>query len=135
MVCEVAYERAMKKGPVKKGPAGTGQEKTVNLAELLSKYEQIEAKLQELLEEKNRIREILFGELSVNGIEETSVITATGTKFILRIQKTKRERVDVKLLRKELGEKAEEFITVTESEFLSIRPAKKNSKELEVSNG
>ena len=127
MVCEVAYERAMKKGP-----AGTGQEKTVNLAELLSKYEQIEAKLQELLEEKNRIREILFGELSVNGIEETSVITATGTKFILRIQKTRRERVDVKLLRKELGEKAEEFITVTESEFLSIRPAKKNSKELDI---
>jgi len=130
MVCEVAYERA-----IKKEPAGTGQNKTVDLSELLSKYEQIEAKLQELLEEKNRIREILFGELSVAGIEETSVITATGTKFILRIQKTRRERVNVKLLRKELGEKAEGFITVTESEFLSIRPAKKNSKELEVSNG
>ena len=131
MVCEVAYERA------KKEPAGTGQEKTVELSELLSKYEQIEAKLQELLEEKNRIREILFGELSVAGIEETSVITATGTKFIVRIQKARRERVDVKLLRKELGEKAEEFITVTESEFLSIRPAKKTTKELnkEVNNG
>ena len=112
----------------------TGQENQVDFRELLTKYEQVEAKLQELLEEKRRIRELLFGELSIRDIEETSVVTETGTKFIVRIQKTKRERVDVKLLRKELGEKAEEFIVVTESEFLSIRPAKKTTTELEVSN-
>jgi len=36
----------------------------------------------------------------------------------------------------DLGEKAERYITVTESEFLSIRPAKKNQNELkEVNDG
>ena len=93
-------------------------------------YEEIEAAIQELTERKQRIRDILFAELSTQGIKETSVVTATGTKFVLRIQKTKRERVDVKLLRAELGERAERFITVTETEFLLIRPAKKNFTEL-----
>jgi hypothetical protein len=102
----------------------------LNFKSLLTEYEEIEAAIQELTERKQRIRDILFAELSTQGIKETSVVTATGTKFVLRIQKTKRERVDVKLLRAELGETAEKFITVTETEFLSIRPAKKNFNEL-----
>jgi len=106
------------------------REENVNLTALLSEYEEIEATLQALNERKQEIRKTLFAELSLQGIEETSVITATGTKFVLRIQKSKRERVDVKLLRAELGETAEKFITVTETEFLSIRPAKKTTKEL-----
>ncbi len=110
------------------------QEKGVNLTELLSEYEEIEASLQALKERKQKLREILFAELSLQGIEETSVITATGTKFVLRVQKTRREKVDIKLLRTELGEKAERFIIATESEFLSIRPAKKTVMELKEEN-
>ncbi|GAB6075769.1 hypothetical protein [Desulfurobacterium crinifex] len=108
----------------------TEQEQQINLTSLLNEYEQLEARLQELTERKQWIRKMIHGELATQNIQETSVITASGTKFVLRIQKTRRERVDVKLLRADLGEKAEKYITVTESEFLSIRPAKKNQNEL-----
>ncbi|WP_163327611.1 hypothetical protein GFV12_05280 [Desulfurobacterium thermolithotrophum] len=114
----------------KEGAALATAPRTVELEQLLSEYEQVEAQLQELQEKKYQIRQIILGELVTRGLEETSVITDSGTKFVLRIQKTKREKVDVKLLRAELGEKAEKFITVTETEFLSIRPAKKNFTEL-----
>jgi len=118
-------------------PIGTGEpEQQVNIFSLVNEYEQIEAQIQELNSRKQQIRKIIYGELTEQEIEETSVITFSGTKFVLRIQKTRRERVDIKLLRADLGEKAERYITVTESEFLSIRPAKKNRTELkEVSNG
>ena len=110
---------------------GTTEEKTApNIAELINEYEQLEAQIQELNDRKQQIRGIIYGELVTQNIEETSVITKSGTKFVLRIQKTRRERVDVKLLRADLGEKAEKYITVTESEFLSIRPAKKTREEL-----
>jgi len=104
----------------------------VNIAELVNEYEQIEAQIQELTDRKQQIRKIVYAELIEQNIEETSVITRSGTKFVLRIQKVKRETVDRTLLRKELGEKAERYITVTETEFLSIRPAKKTKSELEV---
>ncbi|GEM_PF-5120783 len=107
------------------------EENQVNIAELMNEYEQLEARLQELNERKQWIRNMIFGELATQGIEETSVITASGTKFVLRIQKVKREKVDIKLLRQELGQEAERFITVSESEFLSIRAAKKTLTELE----
>ncbi len=107
------------------------EENRVNIAELMNEYEQLEARLQELNERKQWIRNMIFGELATQGIEETSVITASGTKFVLRIQKVKREKVDIKLLRQELGQEAERFITVSESEFLSIRAAKKTLTELE----
>ena len=107
------------------------EENQVNIAELMNEYEQLEARLQELNERKQWIRNMIFGELATQGIEETSVITASGTKFTLRIQKVKREKVDIKLLRQELGQEAERFITVSESEFLSIRAAKKTLTELE----
>jgi len=110
---------------------GTTEEKTApNIAELINEYEQLEAQIQELNDRKQQIRGIIYGELVTQNVEETSVITGSGTKFVLRIQKTRRERVDVKLLRADLGEKAEKYITVTESEFLSIRPAKKMREEL-----
>jgi len=105
---------------------------TPSLEELLSEYEEIEARLKELSDRKQQLRQIIFSELVVNGVSETSVITKSGTKFTLRIQKVKRERVDVKALRRELGEEAEKFITVSESEFVSIRPSKKTIPELEV---
>jgi len=106
------------------------QKQRVNITDLINEYEKIEAQIQELTSRKQQIRNIIYGELVTQNIEEMSVITTTGTKFVLRIQKTKRERVDVKLLRAELGERAERFITVTETEFLLIRPAKKNFNEL-----
>ncbi len=110
---------------------GTAQQTAPDLKELLTEYEELEARLCELNERKQQIRQILFGELTTSGVEETSVITKSGTKFVIRIQKVKREKVDVKLLRQELGQEAEKFISVTESEFLSIRPAKKTKPELE----
>jgi hypothetical protein len=115
-------------------PEGLGveEQQTINLTDLINEYEKLEAQIQELNTRKQQIRNIIFGELVTQDIQETSVITDSGTKFVLRIQKVKRETVDKKLLRKELGEKAEKFIVVTESEFLSIRPAKKTNQELGV---
>ena len=132
-VKEVSYTIGTEKEPTPER-IGTEQQQ-VNITELVNEYEQLEAQIQELNDRKQRIRGIIYGELVTQNIEETSVITRSGTKFVLRIQKVKRETVDRKLLRKELGEEAEKFITVTEREFLSIRPAKKTKPELEVSNG
>jgi len=131
---EVNYKIWTEKGA---SPIGTGEpEQQVNIFSLVNEYEQIEAQIQELNSRKQQIRKIIYGELTEQEIEETSVITASGTKFVLKILKVKRETVDKKLLRAELGEKAEKFITVTESEYLSIRPAKKNQNELkEAGNG
>jgi len=119
----------------KKGadPVEAGQAQ-VNIQALIDEYEQIEAQIQELTSRKQEIRSVIFGELVTQNIQETSVITSSGTKFVLRIQRVKRETVDKNLLKKELGEEAERFITVTETEFLSIRPAKKTNQELEVRN-
>jgi len=131
---EFNYTIRTEKEPTPEG-IGTEQQQ-VNITELVNEYEQIEAQIQELNDRKQQIRGIIFGELITQNIEETSVITKSGTKFVLRIQKVKRETVDKKLLRQELGDKAEKFITVTETEYLSIRPAKKSQNELkEVSNG
>jgi len=114
-------------------PVEAGQAQ-VNIQALIDEYEQIEAQIQELTSRKQEIRSVIFGELVTQNIQETSVITSSGTKFVLRIQRVKRETVDKNLLKKELGEEAERFITVTETEFLSIRPAKKTNQELEVRN-
>ena len=114
-------------------PVEAGQAQ-VNIQALIDEYEQIEAQIQELTSRKQEIRNVIFGELVTQNIQETSVITSSGTKFVLRIQRVKRETVDKNLLKKELGEEAERFITVTETEFLSIRPAKKTNQELEVRN-
>ena len=130
---EVNYRIGAEKTPTPEG-IGTEQEQ-INLTDLINEYERLEAQIQELNDRKQQIRGIIYGELVTRNIEETSVVTESGTKFVLRIQKVKRETVDKKLLKADLGEKAEKYITVTESEFLSIRPAKKNQKELEVSNG
>lgn len=119
-------------------PEGLGveEQQTINITDLMNEYEKLEAQIQELNSRKQEIRNTIFGELVTQDIQETSVITSSGTKFVLRIQKVKRETVDKKLLKKELGEKAEKFIVVTESEFLSIRPAKKTNQELkEVNDG
>jgi len=110
-------------------PVKADQEQ-VTLETLIEEYEQIEAQIQELTSRKQEIRKVVFGELVARDLEETSVITSSGTKFIVRIQKVKRETVDKNLLRKELGKEAERFIKVTETEFLSIRPAKKTLEEL-----
>ena len=128
-VKEVSYKIGAEKTPTPE-EVGTVEQQQINLTDLINEYEQLEAQIQELNDRKQQIRGIIYGELIDQNIEETSVITATGTKFVLRIQKTRRERVDVKLLRADLGEKAEKYITVTESEFLSIRPAKKTREEL-----
>jgi len=126
--CDEGVRKFVEKEPL---PQGSGtEEKEPDFVELLDKYEEVEAKLQELNEEKQRIRSILYAKMSLKQIEKASFLTSTGTKFVLQIQKVKRETVDKKLLRQELGEKAEKFITVTETEFLSIRPAKKNMEEL-----
>ena len=128
--CDEGVRKLLEKTPTPE-EVGTTEEKTApNIAELINEYEQLEAQIQELNDRKQQIRGIIYGELIDQNIEETSVITSSGTKFVLRIQKTRRERVDVKLLRADLGEKAERYITVTESEFLSIRPAKKTREEL-----
>jgi len=133
---EVDYKIWTEKGASPIGTGRTTEETAPNIVELINEYEQIEAQIQELNDRKQQIRNIIHGELVTQNIQETSVITFSGTKFVLRIQKVKRETVDKKLLRAELGEKAEKFITVTESEYLSIRPAKKNQNELkEVGNG
>ena len=116
--------------PTPEGIGRVEQEQQINLTSLLNEYEQLEAQIQELNDRKQQIRGIIYGELIDQNIEETSVITSSGTKFVLRIQKVKRETVDKKLLRADLGEKAERYITVTETEFLSIRPAKKTREEL-----
>jgi hypothetical protein len=120
----------VEKAPAPERAGNEEQKQRVNITDLINEYEKIEAQIQELTSRKQQIRNIIYGELVTQNIEEMSVITTTGTKFVLRIQKTKRERVDVKLLRAELGERAERFITVTETEFLLIRPAKKNFNEL-----
>jgi hypothetical protein len=127
--CDEGIRKLVEKTPTPEG-IGTEQEQPINLTSLLNEYEEIEAQIQELNDRKQQIRGVIYGELVTQNVEETSVITKSGTKFVLRIQKTRRERVDVKLLRADLGEKAEKYITVTESEFLSIRPAKKNQNEL-----
>ena len=125
---EINYRIGAEKIPT---PEGIGTvEQQINITRLINEYEQLEAQIQELNDRKQQIRGIIYGELVTQNVEETSVITGSGTKFVLRIQKTRRERVDVKLLRADLGEKAEKYITVTESEFLSIRPAKKMREEL-----
>ncbi|GAB6075714.1 hypothetical protein [Desulfurobacterium crinifex] len=122
--------------PIPEGIGRVEQEQQINLTSLLNEYEEIEAQIQELNDRKRQIRNIIHGELVDQNVQETLVITASGTKFVLRIQKVKRETVDKKLLRADLGEKAERYITVTETEFLSIRPAKKNQNEIkEVDNG
>jgi hypothetical protein len=126
-VKEVSYKIGAEKTPT---PEEVGTEQQINLTDLINEYEQLEAQIQELNDRKQQIRGIIYGELVTQNVEETSVITRSGTKFVLRIQKTRRERVDVKLLRADLGEKAEKYITVTETEFLSIRPAKKTREEL-----
>ena len=107
------------------------EENQVNIAELMNEYEELEARLQELTERKRWIRDMIFGELVTQGIDEMPVITTSGTKFVLRVQKVRREKVDVRLLKADLGDRAERYITVTESEFLSIRPARKTKPELE----
>ena len=135
-VKEVSYRIGREKTPTPEEVGRVEQEQQINLTSLLNEYEEIEAQIQELNDRKQQIRNIVYGELVTQNIEETSVITSSGTKFVLRIQKVKRETVDKKLLRADLGEKAERYITVTETEFLSIRPAKKNQNELkEVDNG
>ena len=104
--------------------------------DLLTEFEQIEAELKKLNRRKKELREQIYRNLVESGIEETTAITETGTKFVIRIQKSRREKVNITLLRAELGEKADRYITVTESEFLSIRPAKKTLEELkEVTDG
>ncbi|WP_163328808.1 hypothetical protein GFV12_02985 [Desulfurobacterium thermolithotrophum] len=128
--CDEGVRKLVEKTPTPEGIGRVEQQQQINLTDLINEYEQLEAQIQELNDRKQQIRGIIYGELIDQNIEETSVITSSGTKFVLRIQKTRRERVDVKLLRADLGEKAEKYITVTESEFLSIRPAKKNQKEL-----
>ena len=125
---EVNYRIGAEKTPTPEG-IGTEQEQ-INLTDLINEYERLEAQIQELNDRKQQIRGIIYGELVTRNIEETSVVTESGTKFVLRIQKVKRETVDKKLLKADLGEKAERYITVTESEFLSIRPAKKTKEEL-----
>jgi len=125
---EVNYRIGAEKTPTPEG-IGTEQEQ-INITDLINEYERLEAQIQELNDRKQQIRGIIYGELVTRNIEETSVITESGTKFVLRIQKVKRETVDKKLLKADLGEKAERYITVTESEFLSIRPAKKTKEEL-----
>ena len=136
-VKEVSYET--EKIPTPKEVGTTTEETTPDIkvmseyeiTKLMNEYEQLEAQIQALNDRKQQIRRTIYGELVIQNVEETSIITSSGTKFVLRIQKTRRERVDVKLLRADLGEKAEKYITITESEFLSIRPAKKTRKDLQ----
>ena len=127
--CDEGVRKLLEKTPTPK-EVGTVEQQQINLTDLINEYEQLEAQIQELNDRKQQIRGIIYGELVTQNVEETSVITSSGTKFVLRIQKVKRETVDKKLLRADLGEKAERYITVTETEFLSIRPAKKTREEL-----
>jgi transcription initiation factor TFIID subunit TAF12 len=76
----------VEKTPTPEG-ISTEQEQQINLTSLLNEYEQLEARLQELTERKQWIRKMIHGELATQNIQETSVITASGTQIWERKQK------------------------------------------------
>ncbi len=102
----------------------------MKLKELLERYEVLMARKDELEAELKSIRGEI--EKSLGDKTEAKITTAFGTTWSVKKVIRKRETVNRELLKFELGEEAQRFISVKEYEVLDIRPSRKSLHNLVV---